>query len=162
LTRARRIGTTKSMGNHDSKKRFSGDDALDAEAEALYQAPMGSGLQPGEVGLSVENYAQNVADIMATPAPAKFTLHYTTNRAALVTIEPEGDDNGVDVWDQVTINGVHCGNRCGGRQVFTAMAFPYIVDRICPHSAEGELGEGTRVNYRDAARAARASLREGA
>lgn len=147
-----------------SNNRFSGGTLVNDAAEALYQAKMGSGLAPGEWGLGIEQFASCVSDIMTTPAPARFSIYYASNRVAVISVDrphaPEGPTP--NVWDHVTINGVRCGNRCGGRAIFTAMVFPFLVERVAPHSADGDIGETTRVHYRDAVKASALAVVSGA
>jgi hypothetical protein len=66
-------------------------------------------------------FAQHVASIMGNKAPDHFVLSPCDGVLADVVIEPTKSDLVGDVWDEVTINGVACGNRIGGIQYFTQL-----------------------------------------
>lgn len=70
--------------------------------------------------LRLHTFAHHVRTIATTTAPTVFTLTPVPGVVARVVIEPSGtEDSGNSVWDQVWINGKHCGNRSGGIDHFT-------------------------------------------
>lgn len=130
------------------RNRFSSFDNLNACAEALYAAALGERHSAQAPGITLDTFADWAGQIAAAPAPATLKFWLTSHIPLTVEIAPRGAD---PVWDQVTINGQVCGNRCGGRQVFTVLAAPYLVQRFGPPA--GPLGAATTVAYRDAAAA---------
>lgn len=135
--------------------RFSQDKDINSTAELLYEAGIGDCISEGGIGLSIDNFAYHIGLIMSEPAPAKFNLWYGGENRARIEIRA-GSLSGSEgsVWDQVFIDGVSCGNRCGGRQVYTALATPFIsptVNRV--PGKEGEISQSTLVTFRSAAEA---------
>jgi hypothetical protein len=135
--------------------QFSHIPEINAVAERLYTTAAGA--DRTDYGIPVENFAYHVGEIMSQPAPTTFTLHFGGPYAATVEIKPSGDKPAgvVDVWDQVTINGVGCGNRCGGRTVYTAMVRPYLnLDPVDNRASSGKpISTSWQVVFRDAAQA---------
>jgi hypothetical protein len=64
-------------------------------------------------------FAYHISLLMIEPAPARLVLSPCDGIRAEVQITPSR--LGEAIWDQVTINGTHCGNRHGAVQHFTAM-----------------------------------------
>lgn len=129
--------------------RFSHEENVDKLAESLYGAKIGEKLVhlSGD-GISLEAFGEFCGQIMSTPAPCHLRFWICSQLVADVRVT---SGNAEQVWDQVEINGVSCGNRHGGRQVFTRMALPYVVARYVPQ--KDILSNSTVVYYRDAARA---------
>ena len=87
----------------------------------------------------VTTFAHHCGCIMTDPAPTRFKcgIGYTTadneERVLLAeikivrsTMSTEGTNP--DVWDQVQVNGKHCGNRCGGREEFAKIMAPMLAE----------------------------------
>jgi hypothetical protein len=115
---------------------FSHIPEINAVAEWLYTTAAGA--EHPDCALTLENFAFQVGEILTKPAPCRFRLHFSPH-TAIVEIKPSGDKapGEIDVWDQVTINGVGCGNRCGGRDVYAAMVRPFLG---CGHDEQSAQG----------------------
>lgn len=134
--------------------RFSHEEQVNEMAERLYRSVLGGSIPVGERGLSIDNFAFHIGLIMSEPAPAEFGLHFGGGRVEVeIRRAPLSESEG-PVWDQVTLNGVHVGNRCGARQVYSAIVKPFLSPTWGESAGEtGELAYSTVVTYREAAEA---------
>ena len=99
---------------------------------------MGRQTQTGFAQMVI-TFAHHCGCIMTDPAPTKFTcgVGYMTDTneervilAEIKIVRSHMSEPGTnpDVWDQVTVNGEHCGNRCGGREQYAKLMAPLLAE----------------------------------
>ncbi len=145
-----------------AKNRFSHREDLNSLAEALLTARLGELHTSKNPGISIQTFGSWCGEIMSTAAGDRFSRFWLTSElcVTVVVTKLSGSPEGVDIWDQVSINGVSCGNRCGGLQVFTALALPYVTTRLAAPAED--LDQSTICTHRDAADATLRGLAEAA
>lgn len=84
----------------------------------------------------LETLAYHTAAIRTDPAHMMIGCGISNGKRTIVckiTITPAHGNprESTDVWDQVTINGVACGNRCGGANEYARIMAPLFAELCC-------------------------------
>ncbi len=77
----------------------------------------------------MELYSSYLSDLMRLKAPTILRVSGFENdnlRIIKVEIAKRRNEKSDSIWDQVTVDGEHCGNRCGGAQKLAELFAPYF------------------------------------